>query len=141
MYKGVYDTRAEGRQQGGARAYHETGNGRLKDFGVLFQVFRHEIGKHEKCFFAVAVIVQLSLQEVPSWKNKYDVVYKYHQKPPADFAVPQPPRSDDDDSSSDDESNNTDEDSNGSSEHQCNQNDTRSSIDGLFGGLSVNEDD
>ena len=33
---------------------------KLKDFGVLNQIFRHDIGKNWNCFRAVAVIVQLA---------------------------------------------------------------------------------
>ena len=33
---------------------------KLKDFGVLNQMFRHDIGKNVHCFLAVAVIVQLA---------------------------------------------------------------------------------
>jgi hypothetical protein len=41
---------------------HETVNKRLKQWGCLKRVFRHNILKHQSVFGAVAVITQLSLQ-------------------------------------------------------------------------------
>ena len=45
-----------------ARARQETANERLKNFKVLATDFRHDLNKHEDCFFACAVITQLNLQ-------------------------------------------------------------------------------
>jgi hypothetical protein len=88
MYKGVYDTRYEGRQQGAVRARHETIQSLFKDFQCLVQVFRHGKEKHGLCFFAIGVLVQLRLLESPHWQTDYKVVYKNHPKPPEDFKTP-----------------------------------------------------
>lgn len=47
------------------RARHETFNGRLKRFGVLKTPFRHSLEFHGTCFYAVAVITQISLLHEP----------------------------------------------------------------------------
>jgi hypothetical protein len=44
------------------RARHETVNKRLKQWGVLREVFRHDSSKHSMCFRAVAVLTQLSIE-------------------------------------------------------------------------------
>lgn len=45
------------------RSRHETFNGRLKNFDVLKQIFRHKpvLSQHKACFEAVAVIVQCEI--------------------------------------------------------------------------------
>ncbi|CAK4561386.1 unnamed protein product [Aphanomyces euteiches] len=43
-------------------ARHETVNRRLKRFGVLKQVFRHQVEKHSFCFFDVVNIVELVIE-------------------------------------------------------------------------------
>jgi hypothetical protein len=48
-----------------ARARHENFNGRIKNFGILSQTFRHKINrveKHQTAFEAVCVIVQYQLE-------------------------------------------------------------------------------
>lgn len=45
-----------------ARARHETINGRIKEFGILKECFRHPVAKHGIAFEAVCVIVQYSLE-------------------------------------------------------------------------------
>jgi hypothetical protein len=48
-----------------ARARHENFNGRIKNFGVLSQTFRHKknrLEKHQTAFEAVCVIVQYQLE-------------------------------------------------------------------------------
>ena len=50
------------RMQGRVRARHETLNGRLKNWGILSQVFRHKIILHGKVFRACAVITQLMVE-------------------------------------------------------------------------------
>jgi len=47
------------------RARHESLNGRLKQFGVLGNRYRHELGKHRLCFIAVANITNLMLYDDP----------------------------------------------------------------------------
>ena len=47
--------------QGRARARHETLNGRLKNWGILKQVFRHHISLHGDVFRACAVLTQLTI--------------------------------------------------------------------------------
>ena len=46
--------------QGRARAHHKTLNGRLKNWGILSQVFRHHIMTHGDVFRACAVVTQLT---------------------------------------------------------------------------------
>ncbi len=45
--------------QGKARARHETFNGRLKNWGILSQVYRHNIMSHGDVFRACTVVTQL----------------------------------------------------------------------------------
>jgi hypothetical protein len=44
-----------------ARARHETINGRLKSWGILKQVFRHNLNFHNSVFMAIAVLTQLTI--------------------------------------------------------------------------------
>ncbi|KAL7526661.1 hypothetical protein ACHAWF_007363 [Thalassiosira exigua] len=44
------------------RARHETCNKRLKQWGVLKQIYRHDVGDHGEVFRACAVLTQLSIQ-------------------------------------------------------------------------------
>ncbi len=46
---------------GRARARHETLNGRLKNWGILSQVFRHRIQLHGAVFRACAVMTQVGI--------------------------------------------------------------------------------
>ena len=48
--------------QNRVRARHETLNGRLKNWEILKQVYRHDIIEHGDIFPAVAVITQLSIE-------------------------------------------------------------------------------
>ena len=50
------------RMQARVRARHETFNGRLKNWGILKQVFRHKVLLHGKVFRACAVITQLMVE-------------------------------------------------------------------------------
>jgi hypothetical protein len=45
-----------------ARARHETFNGRIKNFNILEERFRHNVDKHEVVFVAVCVIIQYELE-------------------------------------------------------------------------------
>ena len=54
------------------RHRHETVNRRLKIFGVLAKRYRNEATYHSRCFRAVAVIVQLNIE---NGAPLYDVVY------------------------------------------------------------------
>ncbi len=47
------------------RARGETANGRLKNFFVLRNCFRHSHEKHNICFFAVLSMIQLMADEMP----------------------------------------------------------------------------
>ena len=49
--------------QGRVRARHETLNGRLKNWGILFQVFHHRITLHGTAFRACAVVTQISIAD------------------------------------------------------------------------------
>lgn len=45
-----------------ARARHESFNGRLKNFRILDERFRHGVNKHQVAFEAVCVIVQYQME-------------------------------------------------------------------------------
>ncbi|MFM8622189.1 MAG: hypothetical protein ACKOB3_02260 [Holophagaceae bacterium] len=47
--------------QARVRSRHETFNGRLKFWGILNQVFRHDIRQHGSVFYACAVNTQLAI--------------------------------------------------------------------------------
>ena len=44
------------------RERHETLNGQLKNWGILSQVFRHDIRSHGEAFQACAVVMQLTIK-------------------------------------------------------------------------------
>lgn len=56
-----YDSEWEKKQKGKLMARHETVNRRFKQFGVLKQTFRHNLGVHRTVFEAVVVITQLNI--------------------------------------------------------------------------------
>jgi hypothetical protein len=109
-YKGMFHTREEGHVKSQYRSYIETINGRFASFGVVSDQFRNDVEKHGMCFFAVGVIVQLSLEENPSWSPKpYNIVYGYdHRKPDVSSSSSEEEDSDgnDDDDDDDEKSNN-----------------------------------
>jgi hypothetical protein len=47
--------------QGTVRSCHETLNRRLKNWGILEKVYRHNITVHGTIFYACAVITQLTI--------------------------------------------------------------------------------
>ena len=49
--------------QGRVRARHETLNGRLKAWGILSQVYRHDILRHGDVFRACAIVTQLAIND------------------------------------------------------------------------------
>jgi len=49
--------------QARVRARHETFNGRLKNWGILSQVFRHDICRHGEVFRACVVLTQLTIEQ------------------------------------------------------------------------------
>jgi hypothetical protein len=52
---------------------HETLNGRLKNWGILSQVFRHNIMMHGDVFRACAVVLQLTIQDgEPLFEVEYE---------------------------------------------------------------------
>jgi len=53
---------ANERMQARVRSRHETINGRFKTWGILSQVYRHDIRRHGEVFRAVAVITQLDIE-------------------------------------------------------------------------------
>ena len=58
--------------QGKVRARHETLNKRLKNWGILSQVFRHNIILHGMVFRACAVVTQLTIKKrEPLFKVEY----------------------------------------------------------------------
>ena len=54
--------RRESKRKSRARACQETVNKRFKQFGILKQVYRHDIKKHKLVFDSIVVITQLSLR-------------------------------------------------------------------------------
>ena len=44
------------------RARHETANKRIKQFGALSGVFRHDLSKHSTVFHAVALVTQIAIE-------------------------------------------------------------------------------
>ena len=67
-----YDSKAIKKLKADVRARHETANRRLKQYGVLFQVFRHSLDKHKHCFDACDVLAQM---EIISGEPLYQVQY------------------------------------------------------------------
>jgi len=49
--------------EGPVRARHETLNGRLKNWGILSQVFHHDIGRHGEVLRACATVTQLTIND------------------------------------------------------------------------------
>ncbi len=49
--------------QGRVRSRHEMLNGHLKNWGILRQVYRHDILRHGDVFRACAVVTQLTINE------------------------------------------------------------------------------
>jgi hypothetical protein len=49
--------------QGRVRVWHETLNRRLKNWGILSQVFRHHVLLHGNVFWACAIITQLTTED------------------------------------------------------------------------------
>jgi hypothetical protein len=49
--------------EGRVRARHKTLNGWLKNWGILSQVFRHNIMMHSDVFRVCAVVTQLTIQD------------------------------------------------------------------------------
>jgi hypothetical protein len=49
--------------QGRVRARHETLNGRLKNWGILSPVYRHDIRRHGEVFRVCATITQLTIDD------------------------------------------------------------------------------
>jgi len=47
--------------QARVRSRHETFNGRIKNWGILEQVYRHDITSHGTVLYACAVITQLAI--------------------------------------------------------------------------------
>ena len=59
--------------QGRVRARHETLNGRLKNWGILSQVFCHHITMHGDVFRACAVVTQLTIKNgEPLFEVEYE---------------------------------------------------------------------
>jgi hypothetical protein len=58
---------------GKARARHETINRRFKEFGALHQEWRHDLTLHNRCFWVIAHLVQLKIDnEGLAYKVNYD---------------------------------------------------------------------
>jgi hypothetical protein len=59
--------------QGRVRARHETLNGRLEKWGILSQVYCHDIMRHGDVFRACAVVMQLTIQDgEPLFEVEYE---------------------------------------------------------------------
>jgi hypothetical protein len=62
------------KMQGRVRARYETLNGRLKNWGILSQVFRHDIRRHGDVFRECAVIAQLTIENgEPLFEVEYGI--------------------------------------------------------------------
>jgi hypothetical protein len=59
------------------RARHETLNARLKNFGCLSSVWRHDLSKHRICFFSAVIITQLSLETRDTFLFPIDKKYLF----------------------------------------------------------------
>jgi hypothetical protein len=59
--------------QGRVRAWHDTLNRRLKNWGILSQVFRHHASLHGDVFRACAIITQLTTED---GEPLFEVEYK-----------------------------------------------------------------
>ena len=63
------------RQKSNVHARHETVNGLFKNWGVLKQIFRHNLNFHSDCFSAIACVTQLELEFGTHLKTvDYDVL-------------------------------------------------------------------
>ena len=49
--------------QSRVRSRHETLNGRFKCWGILKQIYQHDVAKHSQVFWAIAVIIQLAIND------------------------------------------------------------------------------
>ena len=59
--------------QARVRAQHETLNGCLKNWGILSQVYQHDIMRHGKVFRACAVVTQLTIENgEPLFEVEYE---------------------------------------------------------------------
>ncbi len=59
--------------QGRVRACREALNGRLKNWGILSQVYRHDIMRHGHVFRACAVVTQLTIDNgEPLFEVEYE---------------------------------------------------------------------
>jgi hypothetical protein len=59
--------------QGRFRAHHKTLNRRLKNWGILSQVYHHDIMRHGGVFWACAVVTQLTIK---TGEPLFEVEYK-----------------------------------------------------------------
>jgi hypothetical protein len=59
--RNMYDSQMVKEFKRRSRAHHEAFNGRIKNFSVLDERFRHGVKKHKSCFEAVCVIVQYDM--------------------------------------------------------------------------------
>ncbi len=58
--------------QSAARSCHEMLNGHLKNWGILENVYRHNVATHGTVFYACAVITQLAISNrEPLFEVKY----------------------------------------------------------------------
>ena len=51
-----------GKEEKSLRSLHEKVNMRLRHFNILKNIYRHDLSKHQKVFYSVAVIVQLEIE-------------------------------------------------------------------------------
>jgi hypothetical protein len=69
----VGNTAEKSAMQGRVRAHHETLNGWLKNWGILSQVYHHNIMQHGDVFRACAVVTQLTIKNgEPLFEVDYD---------------------------------------------------------------------
>ena len=61
--------------QGRVRSRQETVNRRFKDWGILKQVYRHDLPSHSEVFRAIAVITQIAID---SGEKLFSYIYRDH---------------------------------------------------------------
>ncbi len=69
----VGNTAEKWAMQGRVRVRHNTLNGRLKNWGILSQVYRHNITRHSDVFWACVVVTQLTIE---NGEPLFEVEYK-----------------------------------------------------------------
>ena len=59
---GIFHSKLSSSVRNDVRARHETANKRIKQFGALSGVFRHDLCKHSTVFLAAVLVTQISIE-------------------------------------------------------------------------------